>query len=64
MSAAGLAGVSRRKFATTTVQGDSRQATDLVERNFTAEATKLLWVADISYIPTWAGFLYLAVGCI
>jgi putative transposase len=61
MSQAGLAGVSRRKFATTTVKGDRRQAPDLVERNFTAEGPDLLWVADITYIPTWAGFLYLAV---
>jgi putative transposase len=61
MSQAGLAGVSRRKFVTTTVKGDGRQAPDLVERNFTAEAPDRLWVADITYIPTWAGFLYLAV---
>ena len=61
MSQAGLAGVSRRKFVTTTVKGDSRQAPDLVERNFAAEAPDRLWVADITYIPTWAGFLYLAV---
>ena len=61
MAAAGLAGVSRRKFITTTVKGSGRQAPDLVDRNFTAEAPNLLWVADITYIPTWAGFLYLAV---
>jgi putative transposase len=61
MRQAGLAGVSRRKFVVTTVKGDSRQAPDLVERNFTADAPDLLWVADITYIPTWAGFLYLAV---
>ncbi len=61
MSQAGLAGVSRRKFVTTTLKGDGRQAPDLVERNFTAEAPDRLWVADITYIPTWAGFLYLAV---
>ena len=61
MSQAGLAGVCRRKFVVTTVKSDSRQAPDLVERNFTAEAPDLLWVADITYIPTWAGFLYLAV---
>ena len=48
----------RRKFVITTVRGDSRQAPDLVERNFAAEAPPdLLWVADITYIPTWAGFL-------
>jgi putative transposase len=61
MSAAGLAGVSRRKFVTTTVKGSDRQAPDLVDRNFTAERPNLLWVADITYIPTWAGFLCLAV---
>jgi putative transposase len=61
MSQAGLAGVSRRKFVTTTVKGGSRQAPDLVERNFTVPAPDRLWVADITYIPTWAGFLYLAV---
>ena len=61
MTQAGLAGVSRRQFVVTTVKGDSRQAPDLVERNFAAEAPDLLWVADITYIPTWAGFLYLAV---
>jgi putative transposase len=61
MSQVGLAGVSRRKFITTTVKGDSRQAPDLVERNFTAKGPDLLWVADITYIPTWSGFLYLAV---
>jgi transposase InsO family protein len=61
MSASGLAGVSRRKFVHTTVKGGGRQAPDLVDRNFTAERLNLLWVADITYIPTWAGFLYLAV---
>jgi putative transposase len=61
MSQAGLAGVSRRRFVITTVKGDNRQAPDLVERNFTAQAPDQLWVADITYIPTWAGFLYLAV---
>src|ERR1700692_4548821 len=61
MTQAGLAGVSRRRFVTTTVKGNNRQAPDLVERNFTAETPDLLWVADITYIPTWAGFLYLAV---
>src|SRR6478672_1634522 len=61
MSRAGLAGVCRRKFVVTTVKGDNRQAPDLVERNFAAEAPDRLWVADITYIPTWTGFLYLAV---
>jgi putative transposase len=61
MTQAGLAGVCRRRFVTTTVKDGDRQAPDLVERNFTAEAPDRLWVADITYVPTWAGFLYLAV---
>ncbi|MQA91957.1 MAG: IS3 family transposase [Gemmatimonas sp.] len=39
----------------------ARPAPDLVERDFTAEGPDQLWVADITYIPTGAGFLYLAV---
>jgi putative transposase len=61
MRAAGIVGVSRRKFAVTTVRDGARQAPDLVDRRFTADAPNVLWVADITYIPTWAGFLYLAV---
>jgi putative transposase len=61
MRAAGVAGVSRRTFAITTVRDGGRQAPDLVNRQFTAGAPNVLWVADITYIPTWAGFLYLAV---
>jgi putative transposase len=61
MAESGLAGVSRRKFVTTTKKDGGRQAPDLVERDFTAERPNLLWVADITYIPTWGGFLYLAV---
>ena len=61
MRNAGLAGVSRRKGTVTTVRDGARQAPDLVDRNFTADRPNMLWVADITYIPTWAGFLYLAV---
>jgi putative transposase len=62
MRAAGLAGVSRRKGPRTTIRATAaRPAPDLVERNFAATAPDRLWVADITYIPTWAGFLYLAV---
>jgi putative transposase len=62
MRAAGLVGVSRRKtFHTTVRDRDARPAPDLVERDFTAPARDRLWVADITYIPTWTGFLYLAV---
>jgi putative transposase len=62
MRGANLAGVSRRKAPRTTQrrEGD-RPAPDLVDRKFSAEAPDRLWVADITYLPTWAGFLYLAV---
>jgi putative transposase len=59
---AGLRGVSRRKWPVTTVRAaHARPAPDLVQRAFTATAPNQLWVADITYIPTWAGMLYLAV---
>ena len=62
LRAAGLAGVSRRRWVTTTVRDrNARPAPDLVERNFDAPGPNRLWVADITYIPTWTGFLYLAV---
>jgi putative transposase len=62
MRRAGLEGASRRKKAWTTRRDcDARPAPDLVERDFAAEGPDRLWVADITYIPTWAGFLYLAV---
>jgi len=62
MQAAGLQGVSRRKATRTTVRKPGQPpAPDLVNRNFTAERPDELWVADITYIHTWAGFLYLAV---
>ena len=62
MREAGLRGVSRRKGPRTTIrQPDARPAPDLVERNFTASAPDRLWVADITYIPTASGFLFLAV---
>ncbi len=62
MQAAGLQGVSRRKHTKTTVRrSGARPAPDLVNRNFVADRPGQLWVADITYIHTWAGFLYLAV---
>ena len=62
MRGAGLQGVSRRKAVRTTVRDETvRPAPDLVERHFTAAGPDRLWVADITYVPTWAGFLYLAV---
>jgi putative transposase len=62
MRQAGIAGASRRKFCVTTVRDDAaRPAADLVERNFAVSGPNQFWVADITYIPTWAGFLYLAI---
>jgi putative transposase len=62
MKEEGLEGASRRPWTTTTSRGtDARPAPDLVDRNFVAEGPNQLWVADITYVPTWEGFLYLAV---
>lgn len=62
MRAAGLQGVSRRKSVRTTVRKPGAQrAPDLMNRDFTADRPNRLCVADITYIHTWAGFLYLAV---
>jgi putative transposase len=59
---AGLRGVTRRNWITTTVRARrARPAPDLVQRQFAASGPNQLWVADITYIPTWAGPLYLAV---
>jgi putative transposase len=57
-----LRGASRRKTTVTTVRDrDARPAPDLVDRKFVADVPDKIWIADITYIPTWAGFLYLAV---
>jgi putative transposase len=62
MKRAGLKGVTRRKWIRTTVRDAQRPgAGDLVERHFVAAAPNRLWVSDITYVPTWAGFLYLAI---
>ena len=59
----GLVGAHRRRGFVVTTQCDraARPAPDLVNRNFTANAPDKLYVADITYVPTWSGFLYLAV---
>ena len=62
MRLAGIRGISRRKECWTTIRDkDARPAPDLVDRKFVATGPNQLWVADITYVPTWAGFLYLAV---
>ena len=58
----GIKGASRRKGIITTIRDrDARPAPDLVDRKFKADGPDQIWVADITYVPTWAGFLYLAV---
>lgn len=63
MRTSGLPGVSRRRAWVRTTKRDKRQrpAPDLVKREFVATGINQLWVVDMTYIPTWAGFLYLAV---
>ena len=63
MRAAGLVGASRRRGGpiTTRRYKQARPAPDLVDRDFQADGPNRLWVADITYVPTAAGFLYLAV---
>ena len=63
MRAAGLVGASRRRTGVTTTRRDkqARPAPDLVDRNFVASKPNQLWVADITFVPTASGFLFLAV---
>jgi len=62
MQAAGLVGAGRRRSVTTTRRNpEHRPANDLVRRNSFAEKPNELWVADITFAPTLAGFLFLAV---
>jgi putative transposase len=61
MAADGLTGVHRRRFVHTTHRDPAATpAPDLVGRTYVADAPDRLYVADITYLPTWAGFLYLA----
>jgi len=58
----GLRGVVRdRAFkVTTTPDNDARRPADLVERDFKATRPNQLWVADLTYVATWAGMAYVA----
>ena len=61
MRQAGLSGMIRRRRGRTTVSVPGiRTAPDLVERDFNPNAVNRLWAADITYIRTWEGWLYLA----
>ncbi len=57
-----IQGASRRKgIITTRRDADTRPAPDLVERKFVADAPDKLYVADITYVPTLANFLFVAI---
>ena len=56
-----LWGVRRGKVKRTTLPGDvGERPQDLVERTFTASAPNRLWVADLTYVSAWIGFVYVA----
>ena len=59
----GLKGVVRGEKRRTTIPDDSAaRPADLVDRSFEADGPDRLWVADITYVPTWSGFAYAAFG--
>ncbi len=63
MRSLGIEGVSRRgkrRYTTTIPAKEAPAAPDLVRRFFTAAGPNRLWVADITYVSTWEGFLFLA----
>jgi transposase InsO family protein len=61
MREAGISGLVRRKRGRTTISVPGvRVADDLVERQFRPAAPNVLWIADLTYLRTWEGWLYLA----
>lgn len=62
MKQLGIQGVSRATASTYTTISDADQdkPQDKVNRQFVADAPNQLWVADITYVPTWSGFVYVA----
>ena len=61
MRTLGLAGVVRgRRVRTTVPAKDGARAEHLLNRDFTADAPNMVWVADFTYVRTWAGFFYVA----
>ena len=61
MRALGLQGAVRgRKFKTTVPDETAARPADLVDRHFTATRPNELWVADLTYVATWRGFVYVA----
>jgi putative transposase len=61
MAGQGWTGALRGKRVRTTIPAPSDpRPTDLVDRDFTATAPNQLWVADFTYVATWAGTVYVA----
>jgi putative transposase len=61
MRSAGISGLVKVKRGRTTIRVPGvRIADDLVERQFRPSAPNVLWVADLTYLRTWEGWLYLA----
>src|SRR5215218_7065732 len=57
----GLEGVRRGRRRRTTIPDEqASRPTDLVDRDFSADAPNRLWVADFSYVMTWSGVVYVA----
>lgn len=62
MRTAGVVGCHRRRHVVTTVRETTASpAPDRLQRQFVAETPNAKWTADITCVPTWSGFLYLAV---
>jgi putative transposase len=62
MGELGLEGVRRGKVRrTTTPDQAAPRPADLVERDFSASRPNQLWVADLTYVATWSGFVYVAL---
>jgi putative transposase len=60
MGELGLEGVRRGKTHKTTTPDAAARPADLVERDFSAQQPNQLWVADLTYVATWSGFVYVA----
>ncbi len=61
MRSLGLQGVVRGRSCRTTISDDAAdRPADLVNRQFTATRPNQLWVADITFVATWTGFVYVA----
>ena len=61
MNVLGLQGIRRgKKWKTTVADPAATRPADLVERRFNPTRPNALWVADFTYVPTWAGVVYVA----